>query len=312
MPADPLNGFNDYGAGIGMRIPRDQSFFSRKVTAVSTASRRPGPATIPWQQAPDDLLTVAAIACLAFLLTDTLQQALGHALPALLTVSPFGVLTAAGWSSAYDNRFIDTGGCLVNFLVAPLAAAAIVACRNAAPRARLLLLLVCAFNLLAGSGYLIFAGATDFGDWYSTLQRLAPQNVLRILLLLGGALLWFASLFVAGSLFGRQFGISRLERTRAAHLTFCAWLAVPLLGGITAAVNRIGLKFVLLSDFPATTLAQTGLLFIPLCFHGRPADDAAATSSIRRSWIWIAVSAALTAAFVLVLGRGLTLQGKVQ
>lgn len=272
---------------------------------VSAAGATPLPAK-------DDLLTVFSIAALAFVITDTLQQALGHALPALLTISPFGMLTAAGWSSAYDNTLIDVGGCLVNFIVALLAVASLIAWKRGAPRARLLLLLVCAFNLLAGSGYLLFAALTGFGDWYSLLDGHTTWNMLRILLLVAGALLWIASVFIVGSLLGRQFGFPRSARRRIVHLTLCSWLATILVAVLASAVNRIGVRFILLSDFPATTLAQIGLLFVPLCVHGHPARDAAAAEPIARNWSWIAISAALTIAFVLILGRGIALHGKLQ
>ena len=262
--------------------------------------------------ASDDLLTVGALGGLGFVLTDTLQQGLGHALPALLTISPFGMLTAAGWSSAYDSRAIDAGGCLVNFMVAVLAAAALVSWKHGASRARFFLLLICAFNLLAGSGYLVFAGLTDFGDWYSLVEGHAAPNLFRGVLLGSGALLWIAALFVAGSLLGRQFGILRTARRRAVRLMVCSWLVAVLVAVLAASVNRIGIRFVLLSDFPVTTLALSGLLFVPLCVHGRPARDAAPTGPMDRSWAWIAVSAAFILAFVVVLGRGLTLHGNVQ
>lgn len=259
---------------------------------------------------PDDVLTVASIALLAFVLTDLFQQTFGHALPALLTISPFGMLTATGWSSAYDNRAIDMGGMLVNFAVALLAAAGLLVWRRATARPNLLLALVSAFSLFAGAGYLVFAGLTDFGDWYSLLQGHSSWNSLRILLLAGGGVLWIASLFVVGSLLRRSIGES--SGRRAARLVFAVWLCEVLFAGVVAVVNSLGVKFVLLSDFPAIVFAQIGILFVPLCM-GRGEDNSAPRSEpITRSWIWIGVSAVLTIAFVIVLGRGVALHGQVQ
>lgn len=259
----------------------------------------------------DHGLTVASIALLAFLLTDTLQQALGHALPALLTISPFGVLTATGWSSAYDNTLIDTGGCFVNFALALLALLAILIWKRSSPRPGLLLMLVCAFNLFAGSGYLIFAGVTGFGDWYSLLEGRAEWNLLRGLLLASGALLWIASLFILGSLLARRFGALRADRHRIVRLAFVSWVAAVALAALSAAVNPIGIKSVLLSDFPATVLSQIGLLFLPLCVPFA-LPSAPAPQAVARSWSWIAVAAILTLVFVVVLGRGIPLHGKLQ
>lgn len=280
----------------------------------------PRPETAASAALSDDLLTVAGIACLAFLVTDTLQQGLGHALPALLTVSPFGMLTAAGWSSAYDNSLIDAGGCVVNFLLGLLALLALGIGKRGRTRVPLFLLLVCGFSFFAGSGYLIFAGLTNLGSWYALVQGVAAPNLLRGLLLVAGALVWIATVFFAGSVMGRQFGIRRPERHRAVRLTFTSWLAALVLAGIAGGVNRIGVPFVLLSDFPATVAALTGLLFVPLCIRsqdrglgaGQDARSGAPPDAIRRSWTWIAVSAVLSLAFVVVLGRGILLHGNVQ
>jgi hypothetical protein len=274
------------------------------------AAARPDTASPPRDS--DDLLTVAGIACLAFLITDTLQQGLGHALPALLTISPFGMLTAAGWSSAYDNSSIDALGCLVNLSAGLIALLALVAWKRGAPRGRLLLLLVSAFSLFAGSGYLVFAGLTNFGDWYSLVQGFAAPNLLRGLLLVAGALVWIATLFVAGSLLRRQFGALRSDRGRAVRVAFSSWLAAVVLAAIAGAVNRMGLRFVVFSDYPATVLALVGVLLVPLRIHGQPGRGAGPAEAIRRSWAWIAVSVVLSIAFVVVLGRGILLHGNVQ
>lgn len=261
------------------------------------------------QPAADDGLTIGSIALIAFLVADTLQQGLGHALPALLTISPFGMLTAAGWSSAYDNSFIDAGGAAVNFAVALLAGLALLVWKRSSPHPRLLLLLICAFSLFAGSGYLVFAGVTGFGDWYSLLQGQASWTTLRSLLLAAGALLWIASLFIVGSLLARRLGALRSDRRRLFRLAFLSWLSAVVLACVSAAVNRIGIKFVLLSDFPATVCAQIGLLFVPFCI---PRRQPANPQPVTRSWSWIAVSAILTLAFVVLLGRGIALHGKLQ
>ncbi|HEX4067936.1 MAG TPA: hypothetical protein VHZ09_18090 [Acidobacteriaceae bacterium] len=270
---------------------------------VSAAGDAPSPAT-------DDFLTVVSIAALAFVITDALQQALGHAVPALLTISPFGLLTAAGWSSAYDNTFIDAGGAIVNFAAAGLFWILLAAAKPRSPRTRLLLVLGCAFNLLAGTGYLVFAALTDFGDWYSLLRGFTAWSPLRILLFTLGAVLWIAALFVIASLIARSFGILRSHRRRLRRLTFLAWLAAVVLACASSAMNLIGVRFVLLSDFPATVFAQIGLLFVPLCLRNRQSDSS--PQPIARSWTWFAVSAVLTAFFIAVLGRGIALHGKLQ
>lgn len=257
-------------------------------------------------------MTIASIALIAFILADTLQQGLGHALPALLTIAPFGMLTAAGWSSAYDNSLIDSGGMLVNFAVALLAALALLTWRRSPPHPRLLLLLLCAFSLFAGSGYLVFAGLTDFGDWYSLLEGHTAWNLLRILLVVAGALLWISSLFITGSLLSRRCGALRSDRRRLFRLAFVSWLSAVLLACVSAAVNRIGIKFVLLSEFPATVFAQIALLLVPLCIPRAPSQPVTPPQPITRSWNWVAFSAAFTFAFIVLLGRGLALHGKLQ
>jgi len=279
-------------------------------TALSQHAKPQSQPTGEVRPAPDDRLTVASIALLAFVLTDVFQQTVGHALPALVTISPFGMLTAAGWSSAYDNRLIDSGGMLANFATALLAVLGLMLMKRSAPRASFFLALVCAFSLFAGAGYLVFAGLTDFGDWYSLLQGHSSWDPLRIVLLLSGALLWIASLFIVGSWLRRRSGPGS-QRRRVASLTFVAWLSLVVLAAVAAAVNRLGIRFILLSDFPATVFAQIGLLFVPLCIARGSSRAQDLSEPITRSWSWIAASAVTTSAFLAVLGRGIALHGNV-
>lgn len=249
----------------------------------------------------DHLPTVGAIGVLAFILSNLLHEALGHAAVALLTVSPFGMLTSAGWASAYDNTLAEIAGSLINLAAAALLCLLLRNRTAASAHIRLFLLLACAFTLLSGTGCLGIFGLTDYGDWYSVFTHSIHWTVPCILLSVFGVAGWCGAVV----LLGRR-ALAPWGRPRALRLLFCAWLFAVAVASVAASANRLGPKFVLLADFPITMLALLGLLLVPF-FVPRRASSAARPPAVTRSWPWIGISAFFAAAFVLTLGRGLTL-----
>lgn len=256
-------------------------------------------AVAPRVSEQDDWITVCALSVLAFILTDVLFEALGHACLGLLTISPMGMLSSSGWSSSYDNAWIDAGGALVTLAASVLLWLLFRVFRRASPATRLFLLLAFAFNLLIGAGYLFFAGLTDFGDWYLIVRGLGGWTAERIALAVGGAAIYAAGLFGIASALA-----SLAERRRMARLTLAAWLSAVIIASFAAGMNSLGIRYVLLSDFPIMMASSAGLLFVPLF---APREALAAGEPIRRSWTWIGVSALLALAFLLLLGKGILL-----
>jgi hypothetical protein len=276
----------------------------------------PGPPVSPLHPADtahsplvcDETLTVCAISALAFIVTDTLHQS-AHALIGSLTVSPFSMLTSAGWSSAYDNTLTDAAGPLVSLAAAAIFWLLLRSLSNASAHIRLFLLLGCAFSLLQVTSLLFFSGATGFGDWASILGEPRHLIVWLAVLVFAGALTYRLTLSLIGLGFTRYLGVT--DRRRLFRLALAASLSAIVISVLAAAMNRIGLKFLALSEFAPTLLASMGLLWVRRYIprSALPLRDAA---PLTRSWPWIAVAGIAAAAFVLVLGRGITLTGQLQ
>lgn len=250
--------------------------------------------------------TVCAVAILAMMVSNTLHEGVGHALTGLLTVSPTGVLSTVAWNSAYDSKLVDAGGTIVNLIAAAIFLLLLRNARQSSAATRLFLLLACAFNLFAGTGYFLFSGLTNFGDWAAVIDGLHPHALWRALLVIGGVFGYWAALVVAGTGLIRYVGLPRAQRSRILHITLAAYLSAVALACIAASLNPGGINYIFVSTLPATAGAGSGLLYMQ--FYARKnVQPAANVEPINRSVAWMGVSAACALAYIFVLGRGITL-----
>lgn len=253
----------------------------------------------------DDLPTLGAISTIAFILSDGLHQA-AHAWVGMRTVSPFSMLTSAGWSSAYDNALTDLAGPFVNLLAAALLWLLLRLFETASVQMRLFLLLACAFNLLQATGLLFLSGATGLGDWSSVLGASHQLIAWLPALALAGALAWRASLSFIGFGFTRYLGLVPADRSRIFRFALYGYVSVLLVSLLAALMNRIGLKFLALSELAPTLLADAGLFWVRR-FMPHSVVPARASEPLSRSWPWICVSSVIALAFIFILGRGIIL-----
>src|SRR5215831_7294699 len=153
-----------------------------QTSTTATAPQLPKPAP-----SADDTLTICAISIVAGILTNVLHEGIGHGLIALLTGAESGVLTAVAWSSAFDSRWVEAGGTLANLAAAVVLWLVLRSHKGVPLSTPYFLLIACAFNLFTGSGYFLFSGVTDFGDWAMVIRGIRPQWLWRALLVILGA-----------------------------------------------------------------------------------------------------------------------------
>src|SRR5215469_12257312 len=146
----------------------------------------------------DDILTIGAISIVAGILTNILHEGVGHGLTALLTGAESGVLTTVAWSSAYDSRLVEAGGTLVNLAAGLLFWLALRTAKHASLCMRYFLLNGCAYNLFTGTGYFLFSGVMNFGDWAAVNSGLDPHWLWRVLLVVVGAISYFVAALGVG------------------------------------------------------------------------------------------------------------------
>lgn len=255
----------------------------------------------------DSLVTVCAVSALAMILSTMLHEGVGHAVTALLTVSPNGVLSTVAWTSEYDSKLVDAGGTIVNLIAAAVFWILLRSAPLSSAATRLFLLLACAFNLFAGTGYFLFSGLTNFGDWAAVIHDLQPFVLWRVALIVAGVLGYWGALVVAGTSLFRYVGFQRgADRRRISHLMMVAYLNAVLIACVGGALNPLGIQYVFFSALPATAGAGSGLLYMQY-YARKNAAPALRVEPINRSFAWIGVSAACALLFIFVLGRGVML-----
>ncbi len=270
-------------------------------TPVDSQHKQPSPGA-------DDVLTICAISVLGAIVSNVLHEGVGHGLTALLTGAKSGLLTTAAWSSASDTRLVAAGGTLVNLGAAVAFWLALRSAKNAAMPTRYFLLITCAFNLFAGTGYFFFSGVTDFGDWAAVVSGLHPHWLFRVLLVALGAASYYASVLAVGVGLVRYVGVPREQQRRLRRLTILPYFSAVVLLSIAGLLNPLGIQLLWQSALPATAGGQSGLLWLQY-YIPRQTEPKQTPEHLARSYAWIGLTAVLGAIYVVVLGRGITLHG---
>jgi len=257
-------------------------------------------------QGKDDVLTVCATSIVAGILANVLHEGFGHAATALLTGAKSGVLSTVAWSSAHDSRLVVAGGTLANLAAALVFWVALRRAKNATARLRFFLLICLAFNLFDGTGYFLFSGFTNFGDWAVVIAGLPAHWLWRFLLVVVGILSYFGAVLVVGSGLVRYVGVPRNDSRRLTKLTLLPYLTSILLASAGGLLNPIGMQLVWQSALPATAGGHSGLLWLKY-YIPKSAVPEGSSDSISRNYVWIAGAIAVSIPFIFVLGRGITL-----
>ena len=257
-------------------------------------------------QGKDDVLTVCATSIVAGILANVLHEGFGHAATALLTGAKSGVLSTVAWSSAHDSRLVAAGGTLANLAAALVFWVALRRAKNATARLRFFLLICLAFNLFDGTGYFLFSGFTNFGDWAVVIAGLPAHWLWRTLLIVVGISSYFGAAIVVGSALVRYVGVPRNDSRRFWKLMLIPYSCSILLAVASGILNPLGIPLLWQSALPATAGGHSGFLwlqyYIPKATVPERSSDA-----IVRSYAWIVAAIALAIPFIFVLGRGITL-----
>ncbi|HVH71477.1 MAG TPA: hypothetical protein VNB49_10255 [Candidatus Dormibacteraeota bacterium] len=260
-------------------------------------------------QASDDVLTVCAVSILAGILANVLHEGLGHAATALLTGAKSGVLSTVAWSSAYDSRLVAAGGTLANLAAGLVFWVALGSTRSASVQWRFFLETNLAFNLFEGTGYFLFSGFTDFGDWAAVIAGLPAHWLWRALLIVGGIVSYFGAVLAVGSALVRYVGVPRNESRRLTKLTLLPYLSSILLASASGLLNPIGMQLLWQSALPATAGGHSGLLWLKYYIRKGTVPERS-SDLIGRNYAWIVAAALLAMVFILVLGHGITFDHK--
>jgi hypothetical protein len=262
------------------------------------------PEALPTRQ--PDLPTIAACACLAYIISNVLHEALGHGGAALLSGARHLTLTTTYLDADVDNRWIEAAGTLANLIAGPLFLAALAVAHRAGPLTRYFLWLCAAFNLLLGTGYFGYSGLLNQGDWAVVLHGLRPAWAWHAAVFLGGVGLYFGSMVLLARSLGRRVIGGRPTRPVLRRLTWIPYFAAGVLACVAALRNPLGWKLILLSAAASSFGGAAGLLSLGRLVPCSVQQGAApAVFSLPRQWPLIAATCVIVLFDVLVLGHGL-------
>jgi len=252
-----------------------------------------------------DKLTVIAIAALAYIIEDVLHEGLGHGGMALLSGAHRLTLSTVALQGDFDTRWIAAAGPLVSLISGGIFWLLLLKPQRYRPTTRYFLILAMAGGLFSGTGYFLFSGVSNFGDWAMVIQGWHPHWLWQLGLVAIGVPSYYASmLLVAQKL--RPFRRNDDDPRRMRTLCWLPYFSEGILAGIAGLFNPVGMFYVFASALASTLGGNCGMLSLPsMLRRPRPMDEEPA-GSLPRSPAWIAVAAVASLIFIFVLGHGIT------
>ena len=259
-----------------------------------------------------DRMTVVAIATVAYALANLIHEGLGHGGTCVVVGGRLTALSsvyaecAAEGRTHLANSLATAAGTLAN-LLAGATAWLLLRRQEARPTSRRYFLwLFMTLNLLQGTGYWLFSGVANIGDWANLVADLEPLWLYRaILAMLGGAGYWGAIVLGLRTLNPLlSDGPDRLQRART--LSLIPYLAGGVLYVAAGALNPVGPLLVLISAGAASFGGVSALAWMTelLRTRGYPAVSGVPLA-IDRSLGWIALAATTALVFAMIFGPGL-------
>lgn len=213
-------------------------------------------------------------------------------------------MSTVALQSDIDTRWIAANGTLVNLAFALMFWLLLLQPRRYRPALRYFLVLALAGNLFTGTGYFLFSGVTNFGDWAVVIRGWQPHWAWQLGLAALGVVSYYASMLLVAAQLEPFRGNDPPGRLRG--LCWTPYFTDGILATLGGLLNPAGLFYVVASALPSTLGANAGLLSLPSMMR-RP--DPAATEPvgpIRRRMAWIVLGMIASLVFIFVLGRGLT------
>jgi hypothetical protein len=257
--------------------------------------------------AKDDKLTLIAISVLACILQDVLHEGLGHGVTAWLSGAHRVTMSTVALQSDIETRWISANGTVVNLLAAAVFWILLLRPQRYRPATRYFLVLAMTGNLFTGTGYFLFSGVFDFGDWAAVIRGFEPHWLWQLGLVVLGVASYYASMLaVAAKMKPFQGQVS--ERLRV--LCWTPYFTDGILAGLAGLLNPAGLFYIIASALPSTLGANAGLLSLPWMIRGimRGASPSVEgqVGLIGRNAGWIVAATVASLIFIFVLGRGIT------
>lgn len=260
----------------------------------------------PHASSRTNLWTVISVAIVAYAACDMVHEVLGHGVACVLTgVKPLSLSTVA-LQTGTSSRFVAAAGSIANAVAGLLALLWFRRGSTFGP-SRYFWWLFAALNLLNGTGYLLFSGILDFGDWAVVISGLELHWAWRVAMAVVGAALYFSSVRIIAVNLMSLIRAGQVDRNEVDRLIFPAYVAGGLLFVAGSALNPVGPSLILMSGASSGFGAMAGLAYVPKLVEGRAVDSASAAAPLGFSRAWVAAGLLVAVAFVTVLGPGVRL-----
>ena len=260
-----------------------------------------------------DLLTVIAIAVLAYAGANISHEIIGHCGTMVLLggkcnyISTTYIRTAPELPIEWKFRIDAFAGSAANWLVALLCLRLLRAWRSASPGLRFFLWLSTCVNLFLPSTYLLVSPVISFGDWYSITIGLGHPFFWRGGMIVTGALACWLSFRLCSSELSKLIGVeAKHARSTAWSLVIPAYLAGGTISIAAALFGPLPLKWALFVGGVGIFGVTFWLLLLPLRVRARTIPTQGSLV-IPRSVGWLVVGILVASAFVFVLGPGFSL-----
>jgi hypothetical protein len=256
--------------------------------------------------------TVGAIAVIAYCAATFIHEAGGHGGACLALGCKPQVLDAFYFNfdessvGAGARRAIVVAGSVANWLVGGLLLA--LSPRLPTARARYFAWLLGVLNFITPSGYLLYSGVANVGDWAVALDGLPWRGLWRALeIATGGALYFVAAPRLTWPGIAPFIGAGPDRVRRARRLTLLPYFVGAVVYVAAGARNPLGLRVMLIS---AVAAGFGGASLLAWFFAPHAAElpaGAPATLTVTRSYAWMLLAAVVFVVFVGLLGPGVTL-----
>lgn len=249
----------------------------------------------------NDWLTMVAVSALACILQDVLHEGLGHGVTAWLSGAHQITMSTVALQSDIETRWVSANGTLVNLVTAGILWLLLLRPQRYRPVTLYFLVLAMAGNLFTGTGYFLFSGVANFGDWKEVIAGLRPQWAWRVGLIVLGAGSYYASMLLVAT---KLRAFQGREPRRLRWVCWTPYFTDGVLAGLAALFSPLGLFYMIASALPSTLGANSGLLGLPsMMCRGVHKEDGVV---IPRSIPWIVAGAIASVFFIVVLGHGIT------
>jgi hypothetical protein len=263
-------------------------------------TKQPGP-RLP------DLLTVTAIALVAYAVANILHEGVGHGGACVVLGGKPLVLSSLHFECGDDamGALARRGGAAAGTIVNVIAGVfALLAFKRTNPQQKphlaYFLWLFTTLNFLMAAGYFLFSGIGDIGDWAAVAHDSMSPLLWRPAMAIFGGASYFLLARQAAHWLRSLVGDDELSMRRSRLLTIPAYVAGGVLYCLSGLFNPVGPILIAISAAATSFGGASGLPW--LTQFPRRGERSAEPAELDRSYVWIVAGCVVSLIFVGILG----------